>query len=132
MTTTGPHIELTYEEVATLDHALQHHAESLKHQADPLDSQGKWDQTLLNSAHQIEALRQKVDQIAFPDARDPMQQVKIAAEAVVEADRRVTQLIEKRRQAIVAALDAGYTQTAIAELLGVSQPRVAHMLKQVQ
>lgn len=129
MTTERIHLHLTYEEVATLDHALQERAESLKRQADPLDPQGEWDQSLLDSANEGEALRQKIDRVAFPDTRDPMRRVQAAADAVVAADRKVTDLIGERRRAIAAALEAGHTQTAVADLLGVSQPRVAHMLK---
>lgn len=129
MTTEHIHIYLTYEDVAALDHVLKEHTESLKRQADPLDPQGEWDQSLLDSANEGEALRQKIDRVAFPDTRDPMRRVQAAADAVVAADRKVTDLIGERRRAIAAALEAGHTQTAVADLLGVSQPRVAHMLK---
>lgn len=131
MTSESIYVQLTYEELATLDSALQDHAESLQYQADPLDPQGERDQSLLESAHQTEALRQRIDRIAFPDSRDPMQRVKAAADAVIEADGQVTQLIERRRQEIAAAYEAGYKQTVIAELLGVSQSRIAHMLRGV-
>jgi len=67
-------------------------------------------------------------QITVPDAATPLEQVKRTVDAVVDADWHVTDCIEQRRQAIIAAVEAGYTQQAIADYIGMSQPRVAQML----
>ena len=107
MTTETIPLELTQDEIAALDQALQ-------------------DRTASPS---LEAVRQKIRQVIPQESLGPLDRVKLAADAVTAADQRVTQLIEQRRQAILAALDAGYTQQAVADHLGRSQPRIAQMLK---
>ena len=107
MTTETIQLELTPDEITALDEALQDRAASPS----------------------IEAVRQKIRQVTTQESLDPLERVKIAADAVTAADQRVTQQIERRRQAILAALEAGYTQQAVADHLGRSQPRIAQMLK---
>lgn len=107
MTTETIQLELTPDEITALDEALQDRAASPS----------------------IEAVRQKIRQVTTQESLDPLERVKIAADAVTAADQRVTQQIECRRQAILAALEAGYTQQAVADYLGRSQPRIAQMLK---
>lgn len=107
MTTETIPLELTPDEIAALDQALQ-------------------DRTASSS---LEAVRQKIRQVTTTEPLDPLERVTAAVDAVTAADQRVTQLIEHRRQAILAALDAGYTQQAVADHLGRSQPRIAQMLK---
>src|SRR5699024_6768980 len=121
------HIHLTYDELATLDHALQEYSEDLEHRAEPLDPQGEWDQTLLTAAHEGAALRQKLDRSGYSATNDPIEQLHAAYTAVIEADQRVSELVDQRSQAVVKALEAGYTQTELASKLGVSQSRIAHM-----
>lgn len=107
MTTETIQLELTPDELTALAQALQDNAESPG----------------------IETVRQKIRQVTTQESHDPLERVKIAADAVTDADSRVTQQIEQRRKAILAALDAGYTQQAVADYLGRSQPRIAQMLK---
>lgn len=107
MTTETIPLELTQDEIAALDQALQDRAASPS----------------------LETVRQKIRQVTTTEPLDPLERVTAAVDAVTAADQRVTQLIEQRRQAILAALDAGYTQQAVADHLGRSQPRIAQMLK---
>lgn len=100
-------LESTVDELAVLDAALQH----------------------LDETPALKAIRQKLRQVTTPETSDPLEQVRHAVDAVTEADQNVTRQIEKGRQAILAALDAGYTQQTVADYIGRSQPRVAQMLK---
>lgn len=106
MTAETIHIELTTREAATLQRVLQNCPEA--------------------NSPEVEALRQKVSQSRAPETTEPLARVKAAVDAV---DEGVTQRMEQRRQAIVAAIEAGYTQQAVADYLGRSQPRIAQMLK---
>jgi|SRR5699024_355489 len=107
MTTESIQVELTKDEVEILNSVLGECAES----------------------YEVEAIRQKIALLVLPETSNPLEKVKLSVDAVTEADSRVTQLIEQRRQAIMAALDAGYTQQAVADYIQRSQPRIAQMLK---
>lgn len=107
MTTETILVEFTTDQLAALDQALQ------SHDGSPI----------------LEAARQKIRQVTTQESLDPLERVKAAVDAVTAADHQVTHQIERRRQAILAALDAGYTQQALADHIGRSQPRIAQMLK---
>lgn len=127
MTNDTVQIQLTYDELETLDRVLQDHVEELEHRARSLDPEGEWDQNLLTDAREGKALRKKLDNSGYALTGEPLEKVQAAHDAVTAADERVSQLVEQRRQAILAALEAGYTQTALANKLDVTQPRIAHM-----
>lgn len=106
MTADTIHDELTAEEAATLDRALQRCPEA--------------------QSQEFQALQQKLGEFTEQVATDPLERVRTAVDAV---DERMAQQMQQRRQTILEALDAGYTQQAVADYLGLSQTRIAQMLK---
>lgn len=130
MTAENLNIHLTYDDLATLDHALHDYANDLQQRAKPLDPQGQWDQTLLTLAHEAQVLRQKLDRGGYPVTGDPLEHLQAAHTAVTTTDARVSELVAHRRHAVVTALEAGYRQTDLADQLGVTQSRIAHMKNQ--
>ena len=65
--------------------------------------------------------------VRFAMSQEQEEELRAANERVYAAERELSAAAEARRTTIRRVLESGATQTQIAEVLGVSQPRVSIM-----